>query len=135
MLSIGLILGLLAQDPSPAETYGRDMLTVGVCASLGWVADTADADEIGQTLAAANPGMTKAQFDAAAARAGTQAGEEIRTDLAAVADQAAFQAWATTMAARCDGLAVTYPTVLRRGSDTEAAWAGTKARLSARYPG
>jgi hypothetical protein len=133
MLILGLAVVIAFQTPAAVETYGRDVLTAGVCGSIGWVADTAEAGRLGESVMAAHPTLTLTQFEAAAANAGTLAGQEIQANLAAVTDLATFQIWATGMTERCDGIASRYPALLQRGPNTAEAWARTQTRLSAKY--
>jgi hypothetical protein len=129
-----LFASLLLASPQDADTYGRDVTLAGLCGSMGWVVDGTQANRLADVVAASHPQMTRAQFDAAAAQAGAAFGQQTRADMAAIDSQAAFQAWASALEARCDAVAQTYPDVLHRGPETAATWSATQARLAARYP-
>lgn len=117
---------------TPVE-LGETIFLAGACNTFGWKADLSLERPLFEAFEAAHPELRPADITAEAYAGAGALQMRLDAGLAAIRTTADMDAWTDAMADRCDAIAIAWPTLLARTTDTPTRWAETRAKLARGY--
>ncbi len=112
---------------------GSAIFTAGVCSGLGWEVESAEGERLKAAVAGAHPELTAEAFQEQALAGSDATRFSLSQSMQQVSDLASHQAFTDMLERRCNGLSAAFPTLVRRGPETEATWARIKQQTGARF--